>query len=206
MKRLIIFPYVLCLQFLLFQVAFVDNSLAVNNAPHELAGFKLDSFIGDYDDIPSYHNFLQEIVVRDVDGFRKGNIFYGVCAEPGEIIKMQFKLQNKSEKFFKRLLKLYTKKYGKPHEYVGDTFGEIIAWKWIFHDREGNKITLVLQHNLDDPGATLGNEIKLRMPDRLRQERECYNKKFSTAGKQHKSSVSLDILSDDELIRLMVPR
>lgn len=206
MKSLIIFPCALCLQFLLFQVALAENPLPADNAPHELAGFKLDSFIGDYDDIPSYHNFLQEIVFRDVDGFRKGSIFYGVCAEPGEIIKMQFKLKNRSEKFFKRLLKLYTKKYGKPDEYVGDTFGEIIAWKWIFHDREGNKITLVLQHNLDDPGATLGNEIKLQMPGRLRQERECYNKKFSAAGKQHKSSVSLDILSDDELIRLMVPR
>ena len=206
MKRLIIFPCALCLQFLLFQVAFVDNSLAVDNAPHELAGFKLDSFIGDYDDIPSYHNFLQEIVARDVDGFRKGSIFYGVCAEPGEIIKMQFKLKNRSEKFFKRLLKLYTNKYGKPHEYVGDTFGEVMAWKWIFHDKEGNKITLVLQHNRGDTDATMGNEIKLQMPDRLQQERKCFNKKISTAEKQHKSPGSMDTLSDDELIRLMVPR
>ncbi len=206
MQRPIIFHCALCLQFLVFQVAFADNSLAADTAPHELAGFKLDSFIGDYDEISSYHNFLQEIIIRDVDGFRKGSIFYGVCAEPGEIIKMQFKLHNRSLKFFKRLLKLYKNKYGKPHDYVGDTFGEIIAWKWIFHDREDNKITLVLQHNKEDPGATPGNEIKLQMPDRIQQERECFNKKFSVTENQHNSSVSMDTFSDDELIRLMVPR
>lgn len=206
MKRLIIFPCALCLQFLLFQVVFAGNPLPPDNAPHELAGFKLDSFIGDYDDIASYHNFLQEIVVRDVEGFRKGSIFYGVCAEPGEIIKMQFKLKNRSEKFFKRLLKLYTKKHGKPHDYVGDTFGEVIAWKWIFHDREGNKITLVLQHNRGDTDATMGNEIKLQMPDRLRQERECFNKKFSVTEKKHNLSKEMDTFSDDELLRLMVPK
>lgn len=206
MTNLTIFSSALCLQFILLQAAFAGNSLEADNAPHELAGFKLDSFIGDYDELPSYHNFLQEIIVRDVDGFRKGSIFYGVCAEPGEIIKMQFKLHNRSEKFFNRLLKLYTKKYGKPHDYVGDTFGEVIAWKWIFHDREENKITLVLQHNKGDIEATMGNEIKLQMPHRIQQERKCFNKKFSVTDKKHKLPGSMETLSDDELIRLMVPR
>ncbi len=84
-----------CTLFCLFffaLVTFAATSTPAAKAPHELAGFKLDSFIGDYDEMPIYHTFLQEIVVSDVDGFRKGSIFHGVCAEQGEIIKMHFQL------------------------------------------------------------------------------------------------------------------
>lgn len=197
----------LCILLLSTTVAFSGNPAPVNNAPNELAGFKLDSFIGDYDDIPSYHTFLQEIVVRDIDGFRKGSIFYGVCAEPGEIIKMRFKLKNRTIKFYEQLLKSFKRKYGPPHDFIGDTFGEIIAWKWIFKDKEENKITLILQHNRGDTEETMGSEIKLQMPDRLQQERNCFNKKLTAASQQkQEQSGGIDEMSDDQLIQLMTPR
>jgi hypothetical protein len=207
MNFLFIYRCTLCFLFLSVSITCAGDISPANNVPHELAGFKLDSLIDDYDHIPMRHSFLQEVVVRDVNGFRKGNIFYGVCAEPGEIIKMQFKLKNRSLQIFNRLLKIYTDKYGAPHNFAGDAFGEVIAWKWSFNDQEGNKITLILQHNKGDSKETVGNEIKLKMPERLQQERACFNKKF-TADMQnkHKQSGNTGEMSDAELMQFMIPR
>ena len=41
--------------------------------------------------------------------------------------------------FYKKLLKSYKKKFGKPDEFTGDAFGIVLSWKWRFEDKDKNK-------------------------------------------------------------------
>ncbi len=150
-------------------------SFASDKAPLEVGGFKLGSSIDDYDFI-SYHNFLKEVVVRDIDGFRKGTIYYGICDRPGELVKIKLKYLDSSAGFYKKLLKRYKKKFGKPDAFIGDSFGIVKAWKWTFVDENNNKILLRLQHNLKNPDESLGVTVKLEMPEQIEAERICFNK------------------------------
>lgn len=151
---------------------------AAGDAPHEISGFKLGTPIENYDYI-SHRNFLKEVIFDDIGGFRKGEIAYGVCARPGEIVRIKMKYRNPSQKFYTRLLKSYKEKFGKPEEFVGDAFGVVMAWKWRFTDENKNNITLVLQHNLKNLDENVGNMVKLSMPDRIEEERECFNKSLN---------------------------
>ena len=45
------------------------------------------------------------------------------------------------------LLERYKVNLGKPDEWRGDPFNILIAWKWSFTDKDGNNISLILQHN-----------------------------------------------------------
>jgi len=155
----------------------VTPSLADEHVPLEINGFRLGTSIEKYDYI-SYRNFLKEVIFEDMGGFRKAEIAYGVCRRPGEIIRIKMKYRNPSQKFYKKLLKSYKEKFGKPEEFVGDAFGIIMAWKWRFTDKDNNNITLVLQHNLKNLDENVGNMVKLSMPDRIEEERECFNKSF----------------------------
>ncbi len=147
---------------------------AAAGAPHEIGGFKLGAAIADYNVIND-HNFLHQVVVDETGGFRKGVIYYGDCARPGEIVKIKLKFKDSSFKFYRKILARYTKKFGKPDEFTGDTFGIVRAWKWKFTDKDNNRITLTLQHNLKNMDENIGNMIKLSMPDRIKAERKCFN-------------------------------
>lgn len=150
-------------------------SLADDNVPHEINGFRLGASIDEYEFI-SYSNYLKEVIVEDIGGFRKGEISYGVCERPGEIVRIKMKYKDSSRKFYKQLIKLYEEKFGKPEEFTGDTFGIVLEWKWRFTDKNNNYITLSLQHNLKDIDENIGNMVKLTMPDRIEAERQCFNK------------------------------
>ena len=67
-----------------------------DKAPTEVGGFKLGSSIEEYDFI-SYRNFLKEVVIDQIPGFRKGTISYGVCDRPGEIVKIKLKYMDPSK-------------------------------------------------------------------------------------------------------------
>ena len=157
----------------------VNISFAGEDAPHEINGFKLGSSIDEYDFI-TYRNFLKEVLVEDIGGFRKGFISYGVCDRPGEIVRIKMKYKDSSRKFYKQLLKRYKKKFGKPDEFTGDSFGIVLEWKWRFTDKDNNYITLSLQHNLKNLDQNIGNMVKLTMPERIKAERRCFNKKCET--------------------------
>jgi hypothetical protein len=144
-------------------------------APMEVGGFTLGSSIGDYDMI-TYDNFVKEVVVFDVNGFEKAAITYGVCDKPGEIVRIKLKYKDRSFNFFKQLLKQYKNKFGDRPRYVGGSFGMVKAWKWAFENDKGQRVTLVLQHNLKDPDAAIGNVVKLNLPDQLIAERKCYSR------------------------------
>lgn len=165
-----VFPLLCCLFLTLPKIV-----TASDGAPVEIGGFKLGSSIEEYDFI-SYHNFLKEVMVQDIEGFRKGVIYYGICDRPGEIVKIKLKYLDSSERFFNKLVKQYKKKFGKPDAYIGDSFGIVKAWKWTFIDENKNKILLRLQHNLKNPDESLGVTVKLEMPDRIEAERICFKK------------------------------
>jgi len=113
-------------------------------------------------------------VVTDWHGFRKGIISYGICYNPGIIVKMRMKYENSTKKFFNTLMKRYKKKFGTPTEWKGDSFGIKHIWKWKFKDNEGNIVNLILQHNLQDHNDNIGNMIKLSYPEFVEQERICF--------------------------------
>ena len=146
-----------------------------NTVPHEIGGIRLGTNITDYPHI-EYSNFLKEVVVSDWHGFDKGMISYGICDRPGEIIKVRFRYPETSKKFYDKLLKKYKKKLGKPDTWAGDAFGIHHVWKWTFKDEDGNRIELVLQHNLKDPKAPMGTVVTLSYPERIERERVCFNK------------------------------
>ena len=141
--------------------------------PHEINGFRLDASIDEYDFI-SNRNYLKEVVIEDIGGFRKGVIYYGTCKRPGRIVKIQLKYKDPSREFYKQLLSRYTKKFGKPDEFTGDPFGTVLEWKWRFIDEQNRHITLTLQHNLKNIDENIGNQVKLSMPERLDEERLCF--------------------------------
>ena len=163
-----------------------------DGVPHEISGFKLGSSVEEYEFI-SYRNFLKEVVIGEMGGFRKGVISYGVCERPGEIIKIKLKYKDNSRKFYKKLLKRYKEKFGKPDEYDGDTFGIVLIWKWRFVDKDNNTITLSLQHNLKNADQNIGNMVKLSMPERVEAERKCFNIKCE----QNKVPCPVELESDD---------
>lgn len=150
-------------------------AMATDQVPHEIGGFRLGASIDDYDYI-SYRNFLKQVVVDHIGGFRKGIIEYGVCDNPGQIVKIKLKYLDSSERFYRRLFKEYKRRFGEPDEFTGDTFGIVKSWKWRFRDKHGNRISLTLQHNLKNPDEATGNMVKLSLPDRIEAERKCFNR------------------------------
>jgi len=143
------------------------------DAPTRIGGFTLGDDITNYPEIEA-SNYLREVVISDWHGFRKGIISYGTCAYPGQIVKIRLKYEDKTKDFYDVLLKKFTDKYGKPTEWKGDAFGVLYVWKWHFRDKNDERITMILQHNLRNDDETIGNEVKLSFPERMEDERLCF--------------------------------
>ena len=142
--------------------------------PHSMGGFTLNTPIKSYD-IPRYDNFLKEELITDIEGFHKGFVSYGTCKRPGNIVRIKLKYKDRSYQFFEELLKKYKDKFGSKAKYDGDSFGNVKAWRWSFSDEDGRRVTLVLQHNLKDTDESIGNMVKLSLPEELAAERKCFN-------------------------------
>ena len=143
--------------------------------PLSVGGFTLGTSIENYNFV-SQENFVEEVIVTNIKGFRKGYIMYGACESPGEILRIKLKYKDKSVKFFNQLLEQYKKKFSSKPKFTGDSFGLLKAWKWSFNNDDGVRVSLVLQHNLKDADESIGNMVKLSFPDRLIAERKCSNK------------------------------
>ncbi len=173
---------------LLFCLLFAGVAAAARtgqSVPMAVGGFRLGTPIDDYE-FTSYRNFLKQVIIEDVPGFRKGAIYYGVCDQPGTIVKIKLKYYDSSKKFYRKLLRHFKKKYGEPDEFTGDTFGIVKAWKWHFTARDGNRVSLTLQHNLKNPDEVTGNMVKLSLPDRIEAERICFRKVCNLRSKERK--------------------
>jgi hypothetical protein len=154
-------------------------------APHRVSVFVLNRDIADFKDyvvmetaLPiRYMENIEEVEIKPIKGLKTGYIAYATCAAPGHIVRIKLKYQDSSKNFFKNLFKQIEKKYREPNEYRGDPFQVLIAWKWSFIDKEGNRISLNLQHNIQDPGQKMGNAIKLTMWNLIEEDQQCYRLK-----------------------------
>lgn len=188
------------MKYKIFQFAIISSlilfalpcSADEKNVPTEINGFRLGASIKEYEFLKN-RNYLQEVMIDNIGGFRRGSISYGSCDHPGEIVRIKLKYKDNSEKFYKKLLKRFKKKFGEPEEFTGDAFGIVLSWKWRFTDKNNNYISLVLQHNKKNLDETIGNLIKLSMPDRIEAERLCY---LQTCEKE-KVQCPINMMSDD---------
>ncbi len=116
-------------------------------APHQVAVFVLNRDIADFKDyvimetaLPiRYMENIEEVEIRPIEGIKSGLIAYATCTAPGHIVRIKLKYEDSSKDFFENLLKQIKKKYGEPDEYRGDPFHILIAWKWSFIDKDGNR-------------------------------------------------------------------
>jgi len=155
------------------------------DAPHELAGFVLGGRMNDFKDLVEmstvlpirYLESIKEVEARKIKGFKTGLITYGTCIEPSRIVRIKFKYSDDSKRFFDDLLERYKANLGKPDEWRGDPFHIVIAWKWRFTDKDGNRISIILQHNTRDEEEKQGNAVKMTMWNLMLKEDRCFEQK-----------------------------
>ena len=155
------------------------------DAPHQVAVFKLNSNIADAKDyvimetaLPIRHmENIEEVEIKPIQGIKSGLIAYATCTAPGHIVRIKLKYKDSSKKFFENLLKRIKKKYGEPDDYRGDPFHILIAWKWSFIDKEGNRLSLTVQHNSQDADEKRGNAVKLTMINLIEEDQRWYKLK-----------------------------
>jgi len=166
-------------------ILWVVGVCLASEAPHQVSVFALNRDIADFNDyvimetaLPIRHmENIEEVEIKPIKGLKSGMIAYATCAAPGHIVRIKLKYADSSKKFFENLLKRVKKKYGEPDEYRGDLFHILIAWKWSFVDKDSNRISLTLQHNLQDADEKRGNSVKLTMTTLIEEDRHCYRLK-----------------------------
>jgi hypothetical protein len=152
------------------------------DVPHEVAGFALGQDIDTLRDrllmdtvLPlRYQDYLREVEIAPLAGFKSGLITYGDCVRPGEIVRIKLKYIDASRAFYDALLTRVERRFGKPTAYDGDPFHIVIDWKWSFTDAEGRRITLHLSHNDRDTDEKFGNALKLTQLSAIDEERQCF--------------------------------
>jgi len=184
---------------------------AAQQAPSQIAGFVLGENISEYKNrvqmetaMPiRYAEYLTEVEIEPIDGFKSGLISFGNCAVPGRILRIKLKYANPSKKFYEALLKRYKARFGEPQEWRGDPFHVVIAWKWSLTDSKNNHVSMILQHNTQDEEEKLGNAVKITLTDFIAQERICFEKKYpdvSAGGKPSRGEKKSGSVPWDRLI------
>ncbi len=166
-----------------------------DKAPHQIAGFVLGEDISKYESNLNrasswpvrYQQYLTEVDLNNVEGYKNGTLTYGTCAHPGTIVRIKLKYAASDRRFFEDLLTRYKEKFGDPDEWKGDPFQVIIAWKWSLKDAKNHHISLILQHSMDDE-QKLGNSVKLTDMTLLDGERLCDEKKSPPETDQKKAT------------------
>jgi hypothetical protein len=156
-----------------------------SEAPHQVSVFVLNRDIADFRDfvinetaLPIRHmENIEEVEIKPIKGIKSGLIAYATCTAPGHIVRIKLKYKDSSKPFFENLLKRIKNKFGDPDEYRGDAFRILIAWKWSFVDKDGNRISMTLQHNSQDADEKRGNAVKLTMTNLIEEDQRCYKQK-----------------------------
>lgn len=154
-------------------------------APRHLGGFVLGSQIEECKDRVDmdtclhvrYMEYVQEAEIRSFPGFKSGLIGFGTCADYGKILRIKLKYTDSSKRFFNEMMKRLRQRFGEPDEYRGDPFHILVAWKWSFVDKDGNQISMTMQHNSKDADQKMGNAIKLALTSQLDKEHDCFEAK-----------------------------
>lgn len=165
-------------------ICFLLVPYVLAKVPYEIAGFKLGDNIEDYHEklrmetvLPiRYAEFLKEVEIQNIPGYKSGLITYGECAVPGRILRINLKYEDFSREFYNKLLSSFKKRFGRPDRWRGDPFHVLVAWKWSFTDVNGNRISMVLQHNVEDTTRKVGNVLKMSVINFLDEEIDCYEK------------------------------
>jgi hypothetical protein len=124
-----------------------------------------------------YMEFIGEGEIQSIPGFKSGLIAFGNCDRPNKIVRIKLKYEDGSKGFFKALMERFEERFGAPSEYLGDPFQIMISWKWTFEDRNGGRISLILQHNTKDTDEKIGNAVKLSLTSQIDRERDCFKVK-----------------------------
>ncbi len=153
--------------------------------PKEIAGIKLGENIESAKELirmdtmlpVRFSPFIREVETVAIPGFEYGLLWIGDCEEPGRILRIKMKYENPSKKFYDEMLERLKERYGEPKEWRGDPFHAHLAWKWSFVDKQGNDVSMILEHNVRDPDETTGNSLKLTMWNLVEKEKVCYKSK-----------------------------
>jgi hypothetical protein len=205
MKRLL--PIVVALAILGFGPA----GAAAETVPRQAAGFVLGQDIGLYKDklqsgtaLPvRYLESIKEVEMKETRGFKSGIIGYGTCVGGNRILEIKLKYVDSSRDFYLSLLEKYKARFGEPEEWKGDAFGVVLSWKWNFADPSGNKISMILQHNVKDEAFKKGNVLKLVYSSLMEQEIACFFKK-NPKGAEQPSAKTRPLKPEDW--ELLLPR
>jgi len=190
------------------------NQSSADKSPSKIAGLILGEQISMFVDLVQMETsivlrdrqYLREVRTREIDGYKSGTVDFGNCSKPGQIVRIKLKYEYEDKKFYDELLERFKKRFGEPDEWRGDPFHVIIAWKWSFRDKKGNKISMILQHSRDED-YKWGNSIKLTNTTLMQQERLCYEKKNKEEeGNQETKSASQRRKLSEKDFQLFIPQ
>lgn len=164
----------------------VTSAFAGKGFPTKLAVFTLGEDIKNYKqycDMTQTNSmsdspFLDEVLIKrdSLPGVRGGSLNYGNCANKNKLVRIKIKFNDRSQKFFNVLLDEYTDKFGKPDNYQGDAFKNVIAWEWLFKNNRNEEVSVLLMWSRDKeirPGVS----IKMTNLTLLEKEFVCFKNK-----------------------------
>jgi hypothetical protein len=176
---------------LFFITVFIALTAGMSSAevPYQVGPFILNHPITDFEKFVTmestlpvrYMEYVHEVEIKHIKGFKSGLIAYATCEEAGRIVRIKLKYADSSKKFYENLIKRIEKRYGKSDEYRGDPFQVVVAWKWSFVDKDKNRISLILQHNSRDEDEKMGNSIKLTLTSQIEEYKKCFEEKRARA-------------------------
>ncbi len=190
------------------------NHASADKAPSKIAGITLGEQISTFVDLVQMESsivlrdrqYLREVNIREIDGYKSGTVDFGNCSKPGQIVRIKLKYEYEDKDFYDELLEKFKKNFGEPDDWRGDPFHVIIAWKWSFRNENGNSISLILQHSRDEE-YKWGNSVKFTNTTLMEQEELCYEKKNQEEGgsKETKSASKRRKLSEKDY-QLFIPQ
>ena len=197
---------------LVFILVLFPGQGSAANVPHKISGFTLGEQIAMFVDLLRMETampirdqqYLRIVEIGDLQGYKSGNVAFGNCARPGQIVRIKLKYEYSDKNFYNELLDQFKKRFGEPDEWRGDPFHVIIAWKWSFTDKDNNKISLTLQHSRDED-YKWGNSVKLTNTTLVEQEQTCYEKKHpdKSAAQKGKTSANKRRLTSEDYQRFI---
>ncbi len=133
-----------------------------------------------------------------IPGVRGGSLSYTICSGDELVSRIKIKFEDRSEKLFNELYRLYRERWGKPERWDGNAFKTIQAWGWILGKGTPDEVEVILMHSkVDDlrPGVS----IKMTLTNLWAVERSCWEQqqvKDRTSGKSKDASVEAVNLKD----------
>lgn len=175
------------------------------SVPREIAGIVLGAQVEQVKDMLRMETalpmrraeYLTEVDVKPMEGYQSGSVIHGNCGNPGRIVKIRLRYDRDDKEFYDELFNRFKERFGETSEYKGDAFRMFLAWKWSFTDEQGNRVSLILQHNsMDDDDFPSGNIVKLSHTTDIEKEHACYDR-LHPSGKANERAARPRMEKDD---------